>query len=210
MSLDLTQYLIPFLFAALLLAFLPGPSILYVLARTLDGGREAGIASTIGTAVGGLVHVSIAALGLSALLTNSSAVFGLVKFVGALYLMYLGLRTLLDTNSTSTYTRAARSSRKIVYEGFITEILNIKVALFFMAFLPQFIDPASAPGPQLIMLGCICVILNGLADLTVVFFATRLAPLTDASSQSAKRLSYGSGAVLLLLGLYTALVDFRN
>lgn len=204
------DYLIPFLFAAIVLAYLPGPSLMYVLARTINGGREAGIESTIGTAAGGMVHVLIAAIGLSAVLASSIEVFSIVKFIGALYLVYLGVRTILGAKTTLASSPKALRKGQVLYEGALTEILNIKTALFFLAFIPQFVDPANAAAPQFIALGVICVVFNAIADLTVVFFASRMSSLFDGQSKSATRMSYGSGGILVCLGIYTAFADIRR
>ena len=204
------DYLIPFLIAAIVLAFLPGPSLMYVLARTINGGREAGIESTVGTAVGGLVHVLIAALGLSAVLANSIEVFSAVKFIGALYLVFLGVRTIFGAREAAGSPSRVQRKGQVFYEGALTELLNVKTALFFMAFIPQFVDPATAAAPQFIVLGIICVVFNSVADLTVVFFASRLSALLDGKSDVSHKFAYGSGGILVLLGIYTAFADVRR
>lgn len=210
MHFESLNYLIPFLFAAIVLAYLPGPSLLYVMARTVSGGREAGIASTAGTAAGGMVHVLIAAVGLSALLTSSVAVFSAVKFIGAFYLIYLGLRTIFGEKDTLEYSPKPKSKGNIFYEGALIEVLNIKTGLFFLAFIPQFVDPSTAAAPQFLALGMVCILFNSIADLTVVFFAARLSTYFEGHSNSPNRLAYGSGGILVALGIYTALVDVRQ
>lgn len=212
MHFDSFEYLIPFLLAAIVLAYLPGPSLLYVLARTINGGREEGIASTAGTAAGGMIHVLIAAVGLSALLTSSITVFSAVKFIGALYLVYLGVRTIFGEKSTLEYSLKPKpkAKGKVFYEGALIEVLNIKTALFFLAFIPQFVDPATAAAPQFLALGIVCVLFNATADLTVVFFATKFSAFVDGHSDSSNRFAYGSGGILVCLGLYTAFADIRN
>ena len=210
MQFEAFEYLIPFLFAAIVLAFLPGPSLMYVLARTINGGREAGIESTIGTAVGGMVHVLIAALGLSAVLANSIEVFSAVKFIGALYLVFLGVRTIFGAREAIDSPARVQRKGQVFYEGALTEILNVKTALFFLAFIPQFVDPTTAATPQFVALGVVCVFFNAVADLTVVFFAGKLSALLEGSSNFSQRLSYGSGGMLVLLGVYTAFADIRK
>ena len=210
MQFEAFEYLIPFVFAAIVLAFLPGPSLMYVLARTLNGGREAGVESTAGTAIGGMVHVLIAALGLSAVLASSIEIFSAIKFIGALYLVYLGIRTIFGTKASIESPVQVAKKGQLLYEGALTEVLNVKTALFFLAFIPQFVDPTTAAAPQFIALGIVCVFFNAVADLTVVFFATRLSALLDGESNVSHRLSYGSGGILVLLGVYTAFADVRK
>lgn len=131
-----------FLIAALSLSVTPGLSTLYVLARSLGQGRKAGIVSAIGIAVGDLVHTLATTLGLSALLASSALAYSIVKYVGAGYLIYLGIRMLLNQKrNQSLATLRPASLRRIFYQAIATSILNPKVALFFIAFLPQFANP---------------------------------------------------------------------
>src|SRR5689334_4953933 len=131
-----------FLTAAVILALTPGPGIFYVLARSLQGGRPAGLASAGGTALGGLVHVLAAALGLSVILATSALAFDLVKYAGAAYLLYLGIRTLLRKDDGGAVALGTPgSTRRAFYQGIVTEALNPKTALFFLAFIPQFVNP---------------------------------------------------------------------
>jgi threonine/homoserine/homoserine lactone efflux protein len=197
-----------FLLAALLLAIAPGPGILYVTARTLAGGKSDGFVSVLGTSVGGLAHVLLATLGLSALLAASAQAFVLVKYLGALYLLYLGVRSLLDARRVVPVPVAARPGlRRTFLQGALTETLNVKTALFFLAFIPQFIDHGFAAAPQFAFYGLICVIFNMMADLVVVLLAARLAGYFRQSAKPARALRYGSGAMLLGLGTYVALSD---
>jgi threonine/homoserine/homoserine lactone efflux protein len=204
-----------FLIAALILAFTPGPGLLYVLARTLAGGRADGFASLLGTSVGGLVHVLLAALGLSALLAASAQAFLVVKYVGAAYLVFLGVRALRQARrgaalpAAQAPTRRA-SPRHAFYEGIVTEALNVKTALFFLAFIPQFIDHSLAAAPQFAFFGLICLALNGLADLGAVLLATRLSAYFKSASGPGRVLQYGSGTMLLGLGAFVALADTRR
>lgn len=202
-----------FLTAAIVLAIVPGPGILYVMARTLAGGKRDGIASAFGTAVGGLVHVVIAALGLSALLAASAEAFTAVKYVGAAYLVFLGIRTVVSASSAPslTLTEAPHMSiRRAFIEGAVTEALNVKTALFFLAFIPQFINHQIPAAPQFVLLGLICTALNTSVDLFVVLLATRMLPYLAASPKPARLMSYGSGAVLVGLGAYVALAETKR
>jgi threonine/homoserine/homoserine lactone efflux protein len=129
---------IAFLLAALVLAVTPGPGIAYVVARTAAGGRAEGLASCVGTGLGGLFHVCAAALGLSVLLAQSAMAFTVVKYVGAAYLVYLGVRLLLVKAPVVVGAVVPGGARRALLEGVLVEALNVKTALFFLAFLPQF------------------------------------------------------------------------
>ena len=142
-----------FLLAALALAITPGPGIMYVMARTLSGGISSGVASVFGTGLGGLVHVVLAAVGLSALLAASAQAFVIVKYVGAAYLLFLGVRSLLQARRAAKIQAGpVLRLRRTFFEGILTEMLNVKTALFFLAFIPQFIDHAQAAAPQFVCL----------------------------------------------------------
>src|SRR5918912_1529960 len=132
-----------FVSVTLLLVFMPGPNTLYIIARSVRQGRRAGIVSSLGVQVGSLVHISAATCGLSALLLSSALAFGVVKYAGAAYLIFLGVKTLL-TKEEATAARAVRKARlsRVFLQGVVVNLLNPKTALFFFAFLPQFIDPA--------------------------------------------------------------------
>jgi threonine/homoserine/homoserine lactone efflux protein len=197
-----------FLAAAVILALTPGPGIMYVMARTLSGGARDGIASTLGTAIGGLIHVVVAAVGLSALLAASAKAFLAIKYVGALYLLYLGVRAIVTARRKSEIPAVvAHGGRKAFVEGILTEALNVKTALFFLAFIPQFIDHQLSVAPQFVTLGLICVVLNTSVDFLVVLLSSRLAQYFRGSAKPAKYMNYGSGTVLLGLGAYVALSD---
>lgn len=196
---------IPFLIAAFLLAITPGPGMAYVVARTVAGGREEGMASCLGTALGGLLHVLAAALGLSWALAQSAMAFSLVKYVGAAYLIYLGLRMLVRKDTGERIGPvSAQGARRAFLEGIVVEALNVKTALFFMAFLPQFASPAEALAPQLVLLGSLCVALNTLVDLLAVLGAQRLLRSGTARARKARLLQRVSGVTLLGLGAWLA------
>jgi threonine/homoserine/homoserine lactone efflux protein len=200
-----------FLAAAIVLALTPGPGIMYVMARTLSGGASEGIASSLGTAVGGIVHVAVAAVGLSALLAASARAFLVVKFVGAIYLVFLGVRSILRARLVSGVPSVpAHGVRRAFLEGVLTEALNIKTALFFVAFIPQFVNHALAVGPQFGLLGLLCVALNTAVDFLVVLVASRLSGYFRNSTKPARYMAYGSGGVLIGLGAYVALSDSRR
>ena len=195
-----------FLVAAVALAITPGPGIAYVVARTVAGGRSEGLASCLGTGVGGMLHVLAAALGLSLIIAQSAVAFSLVKYLGAAYLIYLGIRLLLRKDPEFTVKSvAAQGVRRAFAEGIVVEALNVKTALFFLAFLPQFVSPSDPLIPQLVLLGSICVALNTLVDVIAVVAADRLLKSDTARAARARLLTRVSGVTMLGLGTYLAL-----
>jgi threonine/homoserine/homoserine lactone efflux protein len=196
-----------FLAAALVIAAVPGPGIFYVAARTLSGGRKAGIASTFGTALGGLVHVIAGALGVSAIILASAELFTALKFAGALYLVWLGIRTFREGRQTMPEGIIPVGAQRAFREGVVVEALNPKTAAFFLAFIPQFIDPAGGhPALQFVTLGLISVALNTLADVVVVLMAATTRRNLMGRPQLFQRLKQGSGLFIAGLGISLALV----
>jgi threonine/homoserine/homoserine lactone efflux protein len=197
--------LVLFLAAALLLAITPGPGIFYVLARTLAGGRREGILSSLGTFIGGLFHVFAAALGVSAILAASAVTFHTVKYAGAAYLIWLGIRMIRTRHAEMTTTLPAAAQRAF-RQGILTEALNPKTALFFLSFIPQFIAPDRGHiFAQFILLGAISIILNTAADLAVVLLATPLERKLKSSPRFRSRQHVASGGGMITLGAYVAL-----
>jgi len=207
---DITQFSL-YIAAALLLAVTPGPGIFYVAARSLAGGRAEGIASSFGTALGGLVHVVAGALGVSAIVLASAELFMVLKLLGAAYLVWLGLRTIMDARRSTGpdmggVSAPAMGTRRAFREGVVVEALNPKTAAFFLAFIPQFLDPsAGAVALPFILLGCISVALNTLADIVVAIGASRLREGAAARPSLIKRLREISGASMIALGAGLAL-----
>ena len=198
--------LLAFLFAAVILAVTPGPGIAYVVARTVAGGRAEGLASCLGTGIGGMLHVFAAALGLSLIVAQSAVAFTLVKYLGAAYLIYLGIRLLLrKDHEVAVAPVASRGARRALAEGIVVEALNVKTALFFLAFLPQFVLPGQPLVPQLVLLGSICVALNTLVDVVAVFAADWLLASDTARAARSRWLTRASGMTMLGLGLWLAL-----
>jgi threonine/homoserine/homoserine lactone efflux protein len=194
-----------FLIAAFLLAITPGPGIAYVVARTAAGGRAEGLASCAGTGLGGMLHVCAAALGLSVLLAQSAAAFSIVKYVGAAYLVYLGVRLLLSRSAPAAADAVAASgARRALLEGILVEALNVKTALFFLAFLPQFVVSGSSSVIQLVVMGSVCVIFNTFVDVLAVAGAARFLESGSIARRRARLLNKVSGATLVGLGLYVA------
>jgi threonine/homoserine/homoserine lactone efflux protein len=198
--------LIPFLIAAVVLAVTPGPGIAYVVARTVAGGRSEGLASCFGTGVGGLIHVLAAALGVSLVIAQSAWAFNVLKYLGAAYLVYLGVRMLVRQDQAVVVDAvAAQGARRAWVEGIAVEALNVKTALFFLAFLPQFVSATEPLVPQLVLLGCICVALNTLVDVLAVFAAHRLLKSGVARAARARWMTRVSGFTMLGLGAFLAL-----
>lgn len=198
--------LLTFVIAAFALAITPGPGIAYVVARTAAGGRVEGLASCFGTAVGGMLHVLAAATGLSLLVARSAVAFAIVKYVGAVYLVCLGVRLLLQKDRDIQSVRvAAQGPRRALLEGVVVEVLNVKTALFFLAFLPQFVRGSEPVVPQLVLLGTICVTLNTLVDIIAVLSSARLLASCAVRAARARLLRRASGATMVALGTYVAL-----
>lgn len=195
-----------FLLAAALLAITPGPGIAYVLARTVSGGRAEGLASSLGTALGGLVHVAASALGLSLVIAQSALAFSVVKYVGAAYLVYLGIGLLRRSGEHIAVPRiTAQGARRAFADGILVEAFNVKTAMFFVAFLPQFITPGHQIAPQLALMGAICVVLNTTVDVVAVFAADRLLRSSAARAARARLMHRISGCTMLGLAAYLAM-----
>jgi threonine/homoserine/homoserine lactone efflux protein len=197
-----------FFAAALLLAITPGPGIFYVLARTLAGGRREGILSSLGTFAGGLFHVLAAALGVSAILAASAVAFHTVKYAGAAYLVWLGIRMIRTRHAEINVTSAP--SQGAFRQGILTEALNPKTALFFLSFIPQFIAPARGHVfLQFLVLGALSVVLNTSADVVVVLLAAPLERKLKSSPRFRSRQRVASGLGMIGLGAYIALADTK-
>jgi threonine/homoserine/homoserine lactone efflux protein len=190
-----------FLAAASVIALSPGPGILYVAARTLAGGRGEGLASSLGTAVGGLVHVLAGAIGVSALVMASAEAFTLLKLAGALYLVWLGLKTMRDAHTPLQSAAPSIGNTRAFRDGVLVEALNPKTAAFFLAFLPQFVDPSGTIWLQFAALGLISVTLNTAVDIAVVFAASRARGFVLDRPILVRRLRTGAGAVIAGLGV---------
>ncbi len=192
--------------AAAVLALTPGPGMAYVVARTVAGGRQEGLASCLGTGLGGMLHVLAAALGLSVLLAQSTLAFSIIKYVGAAYLVYLGVRMLMQKTPAGDAAQiSAQGARRAFAEGILVEALNVKTALFFLAFLPQFTTSAEPLLQQLVLLGSICVALNTLVDVMAVLGAQRLLKSGLGRSARARLMTRVSGVTMIGLGAWLAL-----
>jgi threonine/homoserine/homoserine lactone efflux protein len=200
-----------FLGAATLLAIAPGPGMLYVLARSLHGGRREGVLSAGGTFLGGLVHVVAAGTGLSILLATSATAFAVVKYAGAAYLIYLGIRMIANSRRDSEIQLSPEPSRRNPFwQGIATEVLNPKTAIFFLAFIPQFVNRSQGTTFwQFLLLGTISVTLNTCADIVVVLLAAPIGARLRSSPALRRRHRAGTGLMLIGLGTYVAVADSK-
>jgi threonine/homoserine/homoserine lactone efflux protein len=192
--------------AAALLAVTPGPGIFYVAARTLAGGRAEGVASSFGTGLGGMVHVAAGSLGVSAIVLASAELFTALKLIGAAYLVWIGFRTIRSARQGAGLGEIPATPpvgpRRAFREGALVEALNPKTAAFFLAFVPQFLDPAAGHvALQFMLLGVISVTLNTLADLVVACAAGGIRDGAAARPALIARLRAASGAAMVALGL---------
>jgi threonine/homoserine/homoserine lactone efflux protein len=190
-----------------ILVFMPGPNTLYIIARSIQQGRRAGVVSSFGVQAGSLVHIAAAAFGLSALLLSSALAFSVVKYAGAAYLIYLGLKTLLTKEKMGTAQEVKRASlSRVFYQGVVVNVLNPKTALFFFAFLPQFIDPARGRAAmQVVSLGAILVVLGTLSDMTYALAAGSIGNWLRGNLRFLRAQRLFAGSIYLGLGAATAL-----
>ncbi len=197
-----------FALAATLLLLTPGPAVLYIVARSVEQGRIAGLASVFGITTGTLVHVLASTLGLSALLASSTLAFAVVKYAGAAYLIYMGvLRIIRRTGSPATsFVLPRRSLRRLFRDGFIVNLLNPKTALFFLAFLPQFVDPSRGSVPfQIAFLGLLFTIMGLVSDGLYALVAGSAGLWVKRQSRFLEWERYVTGSVFIGLGLTAAL-----
>ena len=196
-----------FVVATSVLLLTPGPAVLYIVTRSIDQGRVAGIVSTLGIAVGTLFHVAAAAFGISALLVSSALLFSFVKYLGAAYLIYLGIRKLLVREELQLIqNKKRRELSQIFYQGTLVNLLNPKTALFFFAFLPQFVDPAKgAVSGQILFLGATFVVMGLFSDGLYALLAGSLGKWLRSNLRFLRAQRYFAGTVYIALGAVTAL-----
>lgn len=196
-----------FILAALVLLVTPGPAVLYIVARSIDQGRWAGIVSTLGIGVGTLFHIAAAAFGVSALLVSSALVFSMVKYAGAAYLIYLGVRKLLVREELHQPEIAEHKRlAQIFYQGILVNLLNPKTALFFFAFLPQFVDVSQGSiAGQIMVLGLILVVMGIFSDGLYALLAGAIGNWLRGNLGFLRAQRYFAGGVFILLGVTTAL-----
>lgn len=201
-----------FLIAALVIIVVPGPAALYIATRSIDQGRLAGFVSALGVAMGAMVHVGAAALGISALLLSSAVAFSVVKYVGAAYLIYLGVRKLMVREELKPLeTQAAAKHSQIFLQGVVVNTLNPKTALFFFAFLPQFVDPARGPvALQILFLGSIFAALGIFSDSLYALATGAFGQWWKGNLRFLRTQRYFAGTVYIGLGLTTAFADSKS
>ena len=193
-----------FALASLALAVVPGPAVLYIVAQSIHGGRRAGVVSALGVASGGIVHVLAAVIGLSALLAASAEAFTAVKIAGAVYLVWLGIRTLLSADDRIGGRAAEPTLGRTYRQGVVVNVLNPKTALFFLAFLPQFVDPHESTRGQLALLGAVFVVIALSSDLAWALVAGTAGAVLRRSRTFLRVQRYVSGTIFVGLGALAA------
>ncbi|AWX55054.1 LysE family translocator [Brevibacillus brevis] len=197
-----------FVIAASTLLIIPGPAVFYIMARSIDQGKKAGLVSVLGVSLGGSVHVLAGAIGVSAILMTSATAFHIVKYLGAAYLIYLGCKTLFSKadKTASEIPKAPRKKlRKIFYESALVEVMNPKTALFFLAFFPQFITPtAGSVTVQFLLLGTIFMILAFVSDGLYAILAASMRKRIVGSTGSSKVVNRITGYFYIALGIFSA------
>jgi threonine/homoserine/homoserine lactone efflux protein len=198
--------LLLFVSAALVLLAIPGPAVFYVTSRSIGHGRSAGLVSALGIGVGTLFHVVAATLGLSALLMSSALAFSAVKYLGAAYLIYLGIQRILREESIVPSEQSVRIQLSRIFgQGIVVNVLNPKTALFFFAFLPQFVDASRGKmTAQVMFLGLLFAVMGVLSDSVWALFAGALAHALKRNTRWTRTQRYVSGGMLISLGVATA------
>jgi threonine/homoserine/homoserine lactone efflux protein len=198
-----------FVAAALALLLVPGPAVIYVVARSVSGGRLTGLVSVLGVELGTLLHVAFAAAGLSAIVASSAAAFSVVKWLGAAYLVWLGLRQIFgrgNGDEEATPSRGDDTHFRVFYQSVLVQVLNPKVALFFLAFLPQFVDPSrGAAWIQVVILGATLAVLGMFTDgLYAMLGGTAGAWIRNKDLGLRRAGRYVTGGVYIALGAVAA------
>ncbi len=205
--------LLLFMTAAIVLLVIPGPAVLYIVARSVDQGRKAGLASCAGITTGGLVHVLAAAFGLSALLVSSAMAYSVVKYAGAAYLVYLGIRKLRERPVAADGMKHVEPAplRHVYAQGVLVQALNPKTAIFFFAFLPQFVNPTRGPVTlQFLALGMVFIVMGFISDSLWALTAGSAAGWLQRNRTFLRHQRYVSGTVYIGLGLATAVSGSRH
>ena len=200
-----------FAVASLALLIVPGPSVLYIVTRSVDQGRSAGLVSVLGIHTGSVVHVAAAALGVSAILASSAVAFGVVKYVGAAYLIVLGIRTLRDRHEERpSGALRGRSLGRVYAQGVVVNVLNPKTALFFLAFLPQFVDVSKgAVTAQIVILGLTFILLGFASDGSYALVSARISRRLSSRPRSGALRRWLPGLTLIGLGVVSAVTGKR-
>lgn len=201
-----TEYLVPFLTATLIFAVMPGPALLYSAAQAMAHGRAKAVMAVVGLHLGGQVHALAATLGLSAVFTHVPELYTLIKIAGALYLVWLGVCIIRSKGEEQATLTGEGSGRKLLLQGIVVEVLNPKTALFFIAFLPQFVDPAAGPvWLQFLMLGWIVNLLFTLADIAAICFTSTVMTRVRCRVSRERVMRFTGGGILVGLGAHLAI-----
>ena len=198
--------------ASLALLIVPGPAVTYIVAQSINGGRSAGLASVAGVHLGTLVHILAAALGLSALIASSAEAYDLVRYAGAAYLIYLGVRALFGSGELPDAQLDLSPSRwELIRQGAIVNVLNPKTAIFFLAFLPQFVEPGSgSTTAQIMVLGMLFGLLGVLSDGAYALAAAAARDHLLRSARLARWRERVTGGIFIALGVSAALTGRRH
>jgi threonine/homoserine/homoserine lactone efflux protein len=201
-----------FALASFVLVIVPGPAVLYILTRSVSQGRTAGLVSAVAVNVGSLVHVLAAVVGLSVILAQSAVAFNVIKWAGVAYLAWIGVRTLRSSDAVfSAPTTAPTSLRRVFIQGVLVNILNPKVAIFFLAFLPQFIDPTSSNAAfQSLILGLTLVTIGLISDSVYALVGGSIGNVFRSNPSFARRTRIGAGMTYLALSGVAAITGARS
>jgi threonine/homoserine/homoserine lactone efflux protein len=204
------SHLALFVSTTVLLLVIPGPAVLDIASQSVEHGRRAGLAAVGGIHVGSAVHVAAATVGLSALLVSSAVAFSAVKLVGAAYLVFLGVQRLLGRNGSAASGPPERDLRRIFRQGIVVNVLNPKTALFFFAFLPQFVDPDRSAAPQIALLGLLWIAIGLLTDSLYALLSGTLGDAVRRRPGFARVQRVVTGLVLIGLGVAAALTGRKT
>ncbi|MGH1366370.1 MAG: LysE family translocator [Calditrichia bacterium] len=202
-----TESLLLFIAASIALLVTPGPAVLYIVTQSISQGTKAGIFSSLGLGMGGIVHVFAAAFGLSAILAASATAFTVVKLLGAAYLIFLGIQKFREVGKEAKpgFDHQPSSMRKIFMRGVWVNVLNPKAALFFLAFCPQFIDPVVGnPEIQMLFLGGLFLAIALITDISFAVFSGKVRRLFIKGSKYSRNLNYAAGSIYILMGIAAA------
>jgi len=199
-----------FIVAGLLFIISPGADTMYILGRSIAQGKAAGVYSVLGIVTGTLIHITLVAFGLSLIIAKSAVLFSLVKYLGAAYLVFLGVKMLLSKPLNTATEIEKVKSHKVYLSGVLTNLLNPKVILFFMVFFPQFVKPSEANNPlPYLILGSMFTIVGSMWCLTLVFFAAKLSRKIRENGKVSLWINRVTGGVFIALGLKLALLVKR-
>jgi len=208
---DSMTYWAVFFSAALAINISPGPDLIYIVSKTISGGRKVGVASSLGVCSGAMVHVLAASLGISAILATSALAFGVVKYIGAAYLIYLGVQAFRSGKGSFDICESSdqkMSPWQAFRQGVLVDVLNPKVALFFMAFLPQFVRPEVGHNSvQIFLLGSLVILVAVVVEFLIVMVAVQATAFFRGNRKVATWLDRFSGTVLVGLGVRLALAE---